>query len=143
MSGPLLRALVLVVGGLLALPAPAQQVVEAGGYRVNYAAINTMQLSPEIAARYGVERAGDHALLLLNVSQDGKPVPASGRGSARALTGHSDKLELRQVQVDGGHDLIARFKILDGEFLLIEAQVLPVGGSTPITIRFRQQFYRD
>ncbi|HEX4896186.1 MAG TPA: DUF4426 domain-containing protein [Solimonas sp.] len=135
----LLGLLVLVTAGA----ADAQQVVEAGGYRVNYAALNTMQLSPEIARRYGVKRRGDRALLLLNVRRDGKAVPASGRGTARGLTGHTEKLELRQVRVDDSYDLIAEFEILDGEFLHVEAQVLPAGGSTPIAVKFRQQYYRE
>ncbi len=125
----------------------AEQFVDAGSYRVHYAAINTTMLTPEVARQFGVSRTRNEILLVLNAQQqiDGRyvPVPATARGTATTLLGHLQKLALRPVREADVHYVVAAFQTLDGEYMTIEAQVLPEGADAPLAVKFRQQFYRD
>ncbi|MFA5939283.1 MAG: DUF4426 domain-containing protein [Sinimarinibacterium sp.] len=130
------------------LPAWADQYVDAGHYRVHYAAINTTQLTPDVARQFGVERSSGHILLVLNAQQAGDDgrydsVPATASGTASTLLGHVQTLALRPVREADVHYVIAPFETLDGEFMTVDVQILPGGANTPIRINFKQQFYRD
>ena len=70
-------------------------------------------------------------------------MPATASGTATTLLGHVQTLELRAVREAEVHYVVASFQTLDGEFMTIDAQVLPQGANAPLQVRFRQQFYRD
>lgn len=133
--------------GMQAVVAQAEQYVDAGDFRVHYAAVNTTALTPEVARQFGVERTRNRILLVLNAQQriDGRhqPVPATASGTATTLLGHVQKLALRPIREGDVHYVVASFETLDGEFMTIDAQVLPAGANAPIQLKFRQQFYRD
>ncbi len=139
----------IAVAALLftALTARAEQFVDAGDFRVHYAAIGTTSLTPEVARQFSVTRTRNEILLVLNAQQkvDGRyqPIPATATGSATTLLGHVQKLALRPLQEGDVHYVVASFQTLDGEFMTIDAQVLPEGASKPLAVKFRQQFYRD
>ncbi len=141
------RALLALAFWLLAGAAQAQQYVESGDYRVYYAAINSSQLAPEIARRYGITAARDVALLTFNAQRrDGErwlPVAAGGEARVRSLIGHQRKLPLRSVREQELQTLATSLDFDDGEFLLIEADILPSGANAPLRLNFKQQFYRD
>lgn len=132
---------------LCSLGAAAEQYVDDGPFRVHYAAVNTTALTPEVARQFGVARTRNEILLVLNAQQriDGRyvPVPATASGTATTLLGHVQTLELRAVREAEVHYVVASFQTLDGEFMTIDAQVLPQGANAPLQVRFRQQFYRD
>lgn len=132
---------------LCSLGAAAEQYVDDGPFRVHYAAVNTTALTPEVARQFGVARTRNEILLVLNAQQriDGRyvPVPATASGTATTLLGHVQTLELRAVREAEAHYVVASFQTLDGEFMTIDAQVLPQGANAPLQVRFRQQFYRD
>lgn len=132
---------------LHAFVAHAEQYVDAGEFRVHYAAINTTQLTPEVARQFGVERTRNRILLVLNAQQEVggryQPVPATAAGTATTLLGHVQKLVLRPIREADVHYVIATFETLDGEFMTVDTQVLPSGSNTPIAVKFKQQFYRD
>lgn len=133
---------------LMVLPAAAEQSVSQGDYVVHYAAINSQSLTPEIAARYGVTRAADQALLVINAQQRKGPGPAravraSAGGSMRDLVQEPRPLRFRGVTEDGIETLIAPFRFDDLQVLSFDVKVLPAGASAPLLVRFKQQFYRD
>lgn len=132
---------------LFALSAHAEQFVDAGDYRVHYAALNTTALAPQVARQFGVERTRNEVLLVLNAQQriDGRyqPVAATASGTATTLLGHVQKLALRPVREAEVHYIIASFQVLDGEFVTLAVNVLPAGANAPLVVRFKQQFYRD
>lgn len=128
--------------------ATAEQYLDHGDYRIHYNALNSTALTPEVARRYGVTRSGQVALLVLSPQQRGtdgiyRPIPAQGKGRARSLLGHLTPLKLKPIRDGDAHYLVADFKILDGEFLKLELDVLPSGAPTPVPLSFQQQFYRD
>lgn len=140
----LLAALLLACCSLTAW---AEQFVDAGRYRVHYAAINTTQLAPEVARQFGVDRSAGRILLVLNAQQADdrgryESIPATASGTASSLLGHVQTLALRPVREADVHYVIAPFETLDGEFMTVDVQVLPSGANVPVRIRFKQQFYR-
>lgn len=141
------RALLGLLCLLGANVAAAQQLIEANGYRVYYAAINSEQLSAEIARSYGITRARDVALLSFNAQRkDGDrwlPVEAAGEARVRSLIGHQRKIPLRAVREQHLQTLVGSVEFDDGEFLIIDADILPAGSNLPIRVSFKQQFYRD
>lgn len=142
-----MRTLILLLSLLFGLAAQAEQYVDEGRYRVHYAAINTTALTPEVARQFGVSRTRNEILLVLNAQEqvDGRyvPVPATASGTATTLLGHVQKLALRPVREADVHYVVAAFQTLDGEYMTIDARVLPEGADAPLRVRFRQQFYRD
>jgi hypothetical protein len=65
----------LVHGSLLVLlamaqPAIAQQSQSFDGYTIHYNAINTSQLTPQIAQAYGIQRSSSRALLNITVLRE-------------------------------------------------------------------------
>ncbi len=142
-----MRALAALLLALCASAANAEQFVDAGEYRVHYAAMNTTALTPEVARQFGVTRTRNQILLVLNAQQKRAdryvPVAATAAGTATTLLGHSQTLALRPVREAEVHYVIATFETLDGEFMTIAADVLPSGSNTPIRVSFKQQFFRD
>lgn len=137
----LLGIVLLQTGTALA----AEPVVRSDGYVVHYAAQVSTRFTPEIARQYGITRAANHGVLIINVQHEspapGKPMPvaASASGSAASLMGDRQTLQLRPAE----GDLIADFAMINGEYLRFDVDVLPQGSSTPIHIHFEQQFYND
>ena len=142
-----IQGALLSVGLMFAAGAGAEQKIDDGAYRVHYAALNTRDLSPDIARAFGVRRSSTRGLLVLNAQfVDGDetlPVPAAGSGHVRNLIGHQQALELRPAQEGPVHYLLAEFEFVDREHLQFDLQVTPQGHSRPVTIRFKQQFYAD
>ena len=142
-----MKIIAALIALLCSFGVAAEQFVDAGAYRVHYAAINTTTLTPEVARQFAVSRTRNEILLVLNAQQriDGRhvPVPATATGTATTLLGHVQKLALRSVREADVHYVVASFQTLDGEFMTIDAQVLPEGANAPVAVRFKQQFYRD
>lgn len=143
-----MRRLAAIVLALCSAAAHAEQYVDDGRYRVHYAALNTTQLTPEVARQFGVERSGGRILLVLNAQQAGDggryaSIPATASGTASTLLGHVQTLALRPVREADVHYVIASFETLEGEFMSVDVQVLPSGANAPIRVRFKQQFYRE
>lgn len=128
--------------------ARADQSVSGEGFVVYYSAVNTTSLSPDIASRLGVKQRSSHALLLLSPRREAPAdaknfVAAAASGTVRRLTGQRQELSWRKIDAAGQRDLVAEFEIQDGEHLNFDVSVLPEGASYPLSIKFRQQFYRD
>ncbi len=138
----------LLLGLLLGLPTHAEQFIDSGDYRVHYSAINSTQLTPDVARRFDIARTRGEALLVLNAQRrdaDGRyvPIAASASGQARSLIGQVEKLKLRAMREAEVYYVLAPFQVLDGEFLTLELSVLPEGAAAAIPLKFQQQFYRD
>jgi hypothetical protein len=90
-------ALVLTLS--LAAPSVAEQMRRIGDFEAHYSLLPTTFLKPDIAARYGITRGRDQALLNVSIlGADGVPVPAQLSGSVRDLLGQQRTLEFQEVQ---------------------------------------------
>ena len=141
------RALLALGLLLLSAGASAQQLVRDGNVVVHYAAMSTLDLSPEMARQYGIRQGGKRGMLLLNLQREaaGKSVPLRGSaaGTARNLMGDVQTLTLRPAGGDSTQDLIAEFDISHLEFLTFDIDVKPEGSARPLKIKFQQQFFSD
>lgn len=83
----------------LAAPAAAEQMRRIGAFEAHYSLLPTTFLKPDIAARYGITRGRDRALLNVSIlDTDGLPVTAELSGSVRDLLGQRRTLEFQEVQ---------------------------------------------
>jgi hypothetical protein len=128
--------------------AVAEQAVRSGDYVIHYSAIRTTALTPEVARQFDVRRSRNQALLVLNAQVDRggplpEPIPATATGVVTSLLGHRQTLKLRPHQEGTVHYVIARFETIEREHLTLDLEVLPEGATTPIPVRWQQQFFND
>ncbi|MFW5816513.1 MAG: DUF4426 domain-containing protein [Wenzhouxiangella sp.] len=144
----LLMTLLLILAGAGSLPhALAQQAEELGDYRVHYSAINTSQLSPEVARAFGIQRSTSRALLNLAVlrKRDGamdEPARARIQVEAVNIAGQRRPIEMREVTEQDAIYYIGTFRIHNEERVTFQVQVDPHGSAEPArSFRFQQQFF--
>jgi hypothetical protein len=102
---PFLQALLLMLTAALTAaltaPAHAEQKRSIGAYDAHYSIVPTLFLKPEVAARHGIRRGRDRALLNVSVlDRSDTPVKAAVSGTVRNLLGQQLNLEFREV-LDG------------------------------------------
>lgn len=141
----LLSALLLLLASSLACAASPLRV---GDIVIHYSVVPTTLLQPEVAQRSGITRASSRALLNIAVQRDtGGPLPeavgARVRGTATALTGQQQTLTPREVREGDAIYYLAEVLVHDGETLRFELEIVPLGRTEAIPLRFEQQFFRD
>lgn len=125
----------------------AQQAHDLGSHWVHYSAINTSQLPPEVAARFGIQRSASRTLLNLAVlrkSEEGldRAVRAQIEVQAVNLAGQRRSLELQEVVEQDAIYYIASFPIHNEERLTFRVRVLPEDlAGVPREFSFQQQFF--
>ena len=87
----------MVFAGLCCQSAFAEQVEVFPGFDVHHVVVNTLFLKPEIAARYGITRAQDRAIVNLSVlDKAGNPTPAIVKGTYKNLLSQTFALEFTE-----------------------------------------------
>lgn len=117
-----------------------------GDYVLYFNALNTDQLSPEIAREYGIVRSKSRALLNVSIhrKQDGGPTQAvTGAVSASAinLNGQLKTMTLREIREDAAIYYIGELAITDGEVLIYTIDATPSNDPSRFTVRFKKQFF--
>jgi len=98
---PFVQAFLLLLVVAVVLPASAEQKRRIGAYDAHYSVVPTLFLKPEIAARHGISRGRDRALLNVSIlDRTDTPVKAAVSGTVRNLLGQQVNLEFREV-LDG------------------------------------------
>jgi hypothetical protein len=125
----------------------AQQAEDFGDYKVHYSAINTSQLSPEVARAFGIQRSTSQALLNLAVLRDrsgpiDEPSRAVIKVNAVNIAGQRRPIEMREVTEQDAIYYIGTFRIHNEERMTFSVEVTPEGESgPPLSFRFQQQFF--
>lgn len=125
----------------------AQQAEDLGDYRVHYSAINTSQLTPEVARAFGLQRSASRALLNLAVlrKREGEmDVPMRARIRVRAvnIAGQQRDIELEEVTEQEAIYYIGTFRIHNEERIRFEVDVEPIDPpGRPRSFSFQQQFF--
>jgi hypothetical protein len=136
-----------VLVGLTCANALAEQAEDFGSYKVHYSAINTSQLSPEVARAFGIQRSTSRALLNLAVlrRQEGgldQPTQASIEVQAVNIAGQRRPIELREVREQEAIYYIGTFRIANEERIRFSVTVKPEGEpGPPQEFQFQQQFF--
>ena len=117
-----------------------------GDFVVHVNAINTDQLTPEIARQYGIVRSGNRAMLNVSILRKvagTSGVPVSGRVGASAvnLTGQAKSLELREIREEDAVYYIAEFAVANEETLIFTIDATPIDQPSTFSVRYRRQFY--
>lgn len=132
--------------------APAMEAAASsrdfGNHVLHFSAIQTDQLTPEVAQRYGIVRSQNRAMLnvsMLEKAGEGPAQPISGRVSVTAtnLTGQLKNVNIREVREGEAVYYIAEIPVTDGETLIFNVSARPEGTTSDLEVRFKQQFYVD
>jgi len=131
---------------------PALRATESfrdfGDYVVHFNAINTAQLTPEIARQYGIVRSSNRGMLNISILQKapnsaGVPVAGSIFASAVNLTGQLKQLALREIREESAVYYIAEFAIANEETLIFTIDVTPMNEPSRFSVRYMKQFYTN
>ncbi|PZQ16499.1 MAG: hypothetical protein DI564_07670 [Rhodanobacter denitrificans] len=142
----LLLAASFALGGLAAMPAPAQQH-ETADHTILYSVLSADQLHPEVARRYGIERSDRQGLLTVIVRRKdaaaGDPaVTARIAGTVQNLLGEPRPLRLNEVRGEDTIDYLATFPLRRPDTLRFSLDVTPENGKAE-TVRFQREFPAD
>jgi Domain of unknown function (DUF4426) len=119
-----------------------------GDYVVYFNALNTDQLTPEVAREYNIVRSKSRALLNVSIHKkepDGTTKAVTGAVSAFAinLTGQLKQMTLREIPEGDAIYYIGELPITDGEVLIYTIDVTPSNESSRFNVRFKKQFFVD
>lgn len=118
-----------------------------GEYVLYFNAINTDQLSPDIAREYGIVRSRSRAMLNVSIHRklaNGMTEAATGAVAASAinLNGQLKTMTLRELREETAIYYIGELAITDGEVLIYTIEATPtVDPSRGFTVRFKKQFF--
>lgn len=117
-----------------------------GDYVVYFNAINTDQLTPDIARQYGIVRSKSQAMLNVSIHkklENGQTEAVTGAVSASAvnLNGQLKTMTLREIREDKAIYYIGELPITDGEVLIYTVDVTPGNDPSRFTLRFKKQFF--
>jgi hypothetical protein len=117
-----------------------------GDYVVFFNALNTDQLTPDIAREYGIVRSKSRAMLNISIhrkSDNGQTEAVTGRvlASATNLNGQLKTMTLREVREEAAIYYIGELAITDGEVLIYSVDATPANQDSPFTLRFKKQFF--
>jgi hypothetical protein len=119
-----------------------------GDYVLYFNALNTDQLSPEIAREYGIVRSKSRAMLNVSIHrkrENGQTEAVTGAVSASAinLNGQLETMTLREIREDVAIYYVGELAITDGEVLIYTIDATPSNEASRFTVRFKKQFFLD
>jgi hypothetical protein len=127
------------------LPA-TESTKDFGEYVLFFNALNTDQLSQDIAREYGIVRSKSRALLNVSIHRKldgGRTEAVTGAVSASAinLNGQLMTMTLREIREDTAIYYIGELAVTDGEVLIYTIDVTPASDPSRFTVRFKKQFF--
>jgi hypothetical protein len=152
-----MAGLAILTGGCGQAPAPAAQPAqpleetfrEFGNYEIHFNALRTDTLTPQIASSYGIQRSTSRVLLNVTILRKEaehaprKPVEAQVEVDAYNLNGQLKNLEMRRVSEGEAIYYIGEVSISGTEILVFDIAATPTGESTPLTVKFKREFYSN
>jgi hypothetical protein len=117
-----------------------------GEFVLYFNALNTDQLSPDIAREYGIVRSKSRALLNVSIHRkrdNGQTEAVTGAVSASAinLNGQLKTMTLREIREEAAIYYIGELAITDGEVLIYTVDATPSNEPSRFTVRFKKQFF--
>ncbi len=117
-----------------------------GEYVIYFNALNTDQLSPEIAREYGIVRSRSRAMLNVSMHRklpEGRTEAVTGAVSASAinLNGQLTTMTLREIREETAVYYVGEIGITDGEVLIFTIDATPSNEASRFTVRFKKQFF--
>lgn len=127
------------------LPA-TESAKDFGEYVVYFNALNTDQLTPDIAREYGIVRSKSRAMLNVSIHRklpNGLTEAVTGTVSASAtnLNAQLETMTLREIREDTAVYYVGELGVMDGEVLIYTIKATPTGSTDTFTVRFKKQFF--
>lgn len=136
-------------------PSPAAQTAqpleetfrEFGNYDVHFNALRTDTLTPQIASNYGIQRSPNRVMLNVTILRKQAdhaprvPVDAAVEVDAYNLNGQLKNLQMRRVSEGEAIYYIGEVSISGTEILVFDISATPTGETTPLTVKFKREFY--
>lgn len=118
-----------------------------GEFIVHYSALSTLRLSPQMASKYGIERAANRGMLNISVQQeaaDGKTtaIAAEISGEAVNLTGQKSKITIREIP-DLYVSYVGLYEVTAPDTYTFDLSIKPKGSERVLNIRFNQNFVAE
>ena len=137
-----------ILAALLPLSARPQYAQDFGDVTVNYSAIATDRLLPEMAKRYGIVRSRERALVNIAVQRKGAdgntvPVPATISGFGVSLGGQRVDIAFREIVENDTISYIGEIPVSAPDTYRFTVSIVPERTSTPYTVNFSQDFVAD
>ena len=124
--------------------------MRSGPYEIFYSAFNTSFLAPEVATATSVVRAKDRVMVNISVRRD---IDDDTNGKSEAISVHRiegssfnlihrKQLAFEKVVEPGAIYYLAEFKLNNNnEMVVLDIEVTPAEGDTPIDVSFKRNFY--
>lgn len=126
---------------LFASTVHAEQFRPLGDLEVHYVVVNTLFLDADVAARYGIVRARDRAILNVSVlGPEGRPRDADVTGTARNLLEQTVPLEFQRIDEGDAIYFIAPLRHTDQEVLRFRIAIDDRAGNAG-TIEFQERLW--
>ncbi|MCY4472489.1 MAG: DUF4426 domain-containing protein [Kistimonas sp.] len=137
------RSIILTSLALLAVtmgsPALAYEK-KFGDILVHYSTFDTAFLSPEIAARYGIERSSRKGCINLAVHKNDKPQRAQITITRSNLMGQRKTLKPRLIEEGDAIYYLVFLDITPGELFKFDLSITPEKSQTSHQFKFNQKF---
>lgn len=127
--------------------AQAEQKVDFGNYELHYIVFNSTVLQPDIAARHGISRSAQLAVVNLSVLEkqpDGvaMPIEASVQLQTRNLLGQTNPVELRIIREQPAIYHLGTLRFSHRDVLRFDVTV-EIEGQRPFNTTFTQELWRE
>lgn len=135
-------------GGNADVPAaqPAGESKEQiGDHVVYFNALNTDELSAEVASAYDIVRSRNRVMLNVSVvsADDGRAVAADVSVKTTNLTGQVKNTIMRRIDEQDAIYYIGVTPVANQETLMFNLSIRPEGDETTHQVKFQRQFYTD
>lgn len=139
-------AAIIVLLALGSLNTHGQQSERFDQYELHHSVVYTTFLSAEIAARYGIVRGHDKAMLTLSVrdadTQELAGMPMEISGQTWDLI-QSQTLALQEIREGRATYYIAPFEFIDREWRFFEFEFQPKGSEKRYRYKFKTQLWKQ
>lgn len=125
----------------------ANSYAELGDFVVHANAMNSSDLTPEIASNYGITRSNDRALINLVVLRKvdaagvDEPVKAAVELAAANLTGQRKNVSVTEVVEGGSIYYLSEVAVENRETVNFDFDIRPEGADRQLLVRFTHEFY--
>ena len=141
-----MRYLLAVFYLLWATLAGAQQSERFDEFELHYSIVYSTFLTAEIAAKFGIPRGKDKAMLTLSVRDadagdtEGRPMDISGK-TWDLITGGN--MKIKEVREGRATYYLVPFEFLDREYRFFEFDFTPEGSDKTYSYTFKTQLWRQ
>ena len=141
-----MKYLLTLLISLWTIQSQAQQSERFDQFELHYSIVYTTFLTAEIAAKFGIPRGKDKAMLTLSVRDaeagdiEGRPMEIEGR-TWDLITGGN--MKVKEVKEGRATYYLVPFEFLDREYPFFEFTFTPEGADKAYNYKFQTQLWRQ